>query len=78
MFSSLHPSQNIYDSLTSYISEGGMAGSYLHSTEEQRRRYIDPEVLNALIVRAYQPEYQYEGIRIVDAADWLSSPIPQK
>ena len=26
-----------------------------------------------LIARTYQPEYQYEGIRIVDAADWLRS-----
>ena len=46
-----YPSQNIYDSLTSYVSEGGMAGSYLYGTEEQRRRYINSEVLNALIVR---------------------------
>ena len=27
-----------------------------------------------LIARTYQPEYQHEGIRIVDAAEWLSSP----
>ena len=27
--------------------------------------------------RTYQPEYQYEGIRIVDPADWLSHAIPQ-
>ncbi len=46
-----YPSQNIYDSLTSYISDGGMAGSYLYRTEEQKRRYIDSEVLNALVVR---------------------------
>ena len=31
-----------------------------------------------LIARTYQPEYQHEGIRIVDAAEWLSSAIPQK
>ena len=31
-----------------------------------------------LIARTYQPEYQHEGIRIVDAADWLSGAIPQK
>lgn len=28
-----------------------------------------------LIARTYQPEYQHEGIRIVDAAEWLSNPI---
>ena len=30
-----------------------------------------------LIARTYQPEYQHEGIRIVDAAEWLSNNIPQ-
>lgn len=24
-----------------------------------------------IIARTYQPEYQYEGIRIIDAAEWL-------
>ena len=31
-----------------------------------------------LIARTYQPEYQHEGIRVVDAADWLSNCAPQK
>lgn len=30
-----------------------------------------------LIARTYQPEYQYEGIRILDAADWLFDSSPQ-
>lgn len=30
-----------------------------------------------LIARTYQPEYQYEGIRIIDAADWLCGSNPQ-
>ena len=30
-----------------------------------------------LIARTYQPEYQYEGIRIIDAADWLFGSNPQ-
>lgn len=30
-----------------------------------------------LVARTYQPEYQHEGIRIVDAADWLSDITPQ-
>ncbi|MBR6029946.1 MAG: ATP-binding protein [Clostridia bacterium] len=29
-----------------------------------------------LIARIYQPEYQHEGIRIIDAADWLNGAIP--
>lgn len=50
----------------------------------------DPSSLNSMtqvavrIGRRYfadgriQPEYQHEGIRIVDAADWLSNSNPQK
>ena len=45
------PSDNIYGSLTKYITEGGMAGSYLFTKAEQKYRYINTEVLNALIVR---------------------------
>ena len=45
------PSENIYGSLTKYITDGGMAGSYLYKSESQRYRYINSEVLNALIVR---------------------------
>ena len=45
------PAENIYGSLTNYIREGGMAGSYLYSDEAQKYRYINTEVLNALIVR---------------------------
>ena len=45
------PSENIYGSLTNYIADGGMAGSYLYKSESQRYRYINTEVLNALIVR---------------------------
>ena len=45
------PSENIYGSLTNYMREGGMAGSYLYSNETQKYRYINTEVLNALIVR---------------------------
>ncbi len=25
-----------------------------------------------IIARTYQPEYQHEGVRIIDAAEWLS------
>lgn len=46
-----YPSDNLYGSLTKYITEGGMAGSYLFTKVEQKYRYINTEVLNALIVR---------------------------
>ena len=55
------PSQNIYDSFTAYISDGGMAGSYVYKTEEQKRRYINSEVLNALVVRDIVNKYKLKN-----------------
>lgn len=53
-----YPSANPYASLTSYIAEGGMAGSYLYANVEQKHRYINTEVLNALIVRDIVNKYK--------------------
>ena len=50
-FEAYYPDDNPYSSLTRYIKEGGMAGSYLYKNETQKFRYINNEVLNALIVR---------------------------
>ncbi len=52
------PSENHYGSLTKYITEGGMAGSYLYKNEMQKYRYINSEVLNALIVRDIVNKYR--------------------
>lgn len=52
------PSENLYGSLTKYITEGGMAGSYLYKNETQKYRYINSEVLNALIVRNIVKKYR--------------------
>jgi len=52
------PSENIYGSLTSYMTEGGMAGSYLYKNSTQKYRYINTEVLNALIVRDIVKKYK--------------------
>lgn len=62
-----YPAQNVYDSLTSYISDGGMAGSYLYKTEEQKRRYINSEVLNALVVRDIVNKYKLKNEQLLHA-----------
>lgn len=59
------PSRNIYDSLTAYISDGGMAGSYLYRTEDQKRRYINSEVLNALVVRDIVSKYKLRNEQLL-------------
>ena len=51
------PTRNLYASLNNYIREGGMAGSYLYRNEAQKYRYINVEVLNALIVRDIMAKY---------------------
>ena len=61
------PSRNIYDSLSAYISDGGMAGSYLYRTEDQKRRYINSEVLNALVVRDIVSKYKWKNEHLLHA-----------
>ena len=55
---SYFPSENLYGSLTKFITEGGMAGSYLYKNETQKYRYINSEVLNARIVRDIVKKYR--------------------
>lgn len=70
------PSQNIYDSFTAYISDGGMAGSYVYKTEEQKRRYINSEVLNALVVRDIVNKYKLKNEPLLHALiDYLMDNI---
>lgn len=53
------------------------------SSPDAFRREIDPllRIRDAypklLIARIYQPAWQHEGIRIMDAADWLADAVPQ-
>ena len=50
-YTSFFPSENVNTSLTNYMTEGGMAGSFLYKDLNQKYRYINTEVLNALVVR---------------------------
>lgn len=71
-----YPSHNVYDSLTDYIADGGMAGSYLYKTEEQKRRYINSEVLNALVVRDIVNKYKLKNEQLLHALiDYLMDNI---
>ena len=58
---SYFPSENLYGSLTKYITEGGMAGSYLYKNDAQKYRYINSEVLNALIVHDIVKKYRLKN-----------------
>ena len=70
------PSKNLYGSLTKYITEGGMAGSYLYKNETQKYRYINNEVLNALIVRDIMAKYRFRnGPLLHELIDFLMDNI---
>ncbi|TDP47706.1 ATP-binding protein [Aminicella lysinilytica] len=51
--------------------------AYDISDKSTFEREVDPLLCirdgysKVLIARTYQPEYQHEGIRVVDAAEWL-------
>jgi predicted AAA+ superfamily ATPase len=53
-----YPSDDPHRSLEDYLREGGLAGSYLYRNEAQRYRYINSEVLNALVVRDIVSKYR--------------------
>jgi len=71
-----YPSERIYESLTRYITEGGMAGSYLYKNETQKYRYINTEVLNALIVRDIMKKYRLKNETLLhELIDYLMDNI---
>lgn len=61
-----YPSKNIYESFSKYLTEGGMAGSYLYKTERQKYNYINNEVFNALIVRDIKKKYKIRHGQLLD------------
>ena len=58
---SYFPSETLSGSLSRYIIEGGLAGSYLYRNEKQKHHYINSEVLNALIVRDIIKKYRFRN-----------------
>ena len=71
-----YPTENLYGSLTRYISEGGMSGSYLYKNETQKYRYINNEVLNALIVRDIIKKYHFRNAALLhELIDYLMDNI---
>lgn len=72
--------QNPNAALTQYMTDGGMAGSYLFRTEAQKARYIGQEVLDALIVRDIVNKYKIRNEPLLDRLidflmDAVGSPV---
>ena len=71
-----YPSKNNYKSMTDYILEGGMAGSYNYKTSKQKYKYLNDEVLNALVVRDIINKYKIRNESLLNRLiDFLTDNI---
>ena len=66
---------DIQEAFNKYISEGGMSGSYLYKTQEEKFQYIK-DVLNTLIVRDIKQKYKIRNTDIIqNLTDFLMDNI---
>jgi hypothetical protein len=71
-----YPSESNYKSMTNYILEGGMAGSYNYKTSKQKYKYLNDEVLNALVVRDIINKYKIRNESLLNRLiDFLTDNI---
>ncbi len=54
-----------YEALSSYLKEGGMAGSYLYKDQEAKYDYIE-DVFDTLIVRDIRQKYKIRNTQLMD------------
>ena len=57
--------KDIDEAFNKYILEGGMSGSYLYKTNEEKYEYLK-DVYNALIVRDITQKYKIRNIKLLD------------
>lgn len=56
---------NINEAFDKYVLEGGMAGSYLYKTDEEKYKYLK-DVYNALIIRDIRQKYNIRNTKLLD------------
>lgn len=54
-----------YNALTSYMKEGGMAGSYVYSNQEAKYDYIE-DVFDTLIIRDIRQKYKIRNVQLMN------------
>ena len=64
-FACYFEADNYNELLTRYLLEGGMSGSYVYKNVNQKYRYIDSEVLNALVVRDIVNKYKIRNENVL-------------
>ena len=66
---------DLYNAFDKYISEGGMAGSYVYKDQEAKYDYI-AEVFNTLIIRDIRQKYKIRNTALMDRlSDFLMDNI---
>lgn len=63
-FQKYYQYNDIQEAFDRYVIEGGMAGSYLYKTQEEKFQYIK-DVLNTLIVRDIKQKYKIRNTDII-------------
>ncbi len=63
-FQKYYQYNDIQEAFERYVIEGGMAGSYLYKTQEEKFQYIK-DVLNTLIVRDIKQKYKIRNTDII-------------
>lgn len=63
-FQKYYQYSDIQEAFDRYVIEGGMAGSYLYKTQEEKFQYIK-DVLNTLIVRDIKQKYKIRNTDII-------------
>ncbi len=66
---------DIQESFNNYVKEGGMSGSYLYKTQEEKYQYIK-DVFNTLVVRDIKQKYKIRNTDIIqNLTDYLMDNI---
>lgn len=66
---------NLYESFDKYVLEGGMAGSYLYKTNEEKYLYLK-DVYKALVIRDIKQKYKIRNAKLLDdLSDFLMDNI---
>lgn len=55
---------DVYEAFDKYVYEGGMSGSYLYKTQEEKYQYVK-DVFNTLIVRDIKQKYKIRNTDII-------------
>lgn len=56
---------NVHEAFDKYVLEGGMSGSYLYKTSEDKYKYLK-DVYNALIMRDISQKYKIRNVKLLD------------